>query len=63
MINQSVKPISEGFKLMGQINKFSVQPNKQKKLLTSSKKKKIYTIYKAFAYNNKIIDISHWKLE
>jgi hypothetical protein len=34
-----------------------------KKLLTSSKRKKIQTIYKAFAYNNKIVDISHWKLE
>lgn len=33
------------------------------KLLTTDKKRKIKTIYKAFAYNNKIIDISHWKLE
>ena len=37
--------------------------NTANKLLTSDKKRKIKTIYKAFAYNNKIIDISHWKLE
>lgn len=39
------------------------QSNNGAKLLTNDKKRKIRTIYKAFAYNNKIVDISHWKLE